>query len=171
MLTQPSLNKILSYRAYVDEAMDKLLRSGVSATTEALITLGMHHEQQHQELLLTDILHLFAQNPLCPAYKAPEPLVYDAPDALNQKMIAYDGGVIKIGHVGDDFAFDCEGPRHETLLRPYRLAHRAVTNGEWITFMEDGGYNNSLLWLSDGWACVQEAVSYTHLTLPTILLV
>lgn len=156
MLTQPSLEKVLSYRAHVDNAMGKLLRSGVSAATEALVTLGMHHEQQHQELLLTDILHLFAQNPLCPAYKSPEPLVYDAPDAQNQKMIAYDGGVIEIGHDGDDFAFDCEGPRHETLLRPYRLAHRAITNGEWITFMDDGGYSNPLLWLSDGWACVQE---------------
>ena len=156
MLTQPSLDKILSYRAHVDEAMDKLFRSDISAAEEALVILGINHEQQHQELLLTDILHLFAQNPLCPAYKSPEPLVCSVPQALAQKMLSYDGGVIKIGHSGGDFAFDCEGPRHETLLRSYRIAHRAITNGEWISFIEDGGYNNSLLWLSDGWAYAQE---------------
>ncbi len=156
MLTRPSLEKVLSYRAYVDEVIGKLLRSDISAAAETRLILGMHHEQQHQELLLTDILHLFAQNPLYPAYKMPEPLVCDAPDVQIQKMIAYNGGVIKIGHSGGGFAFDCEEPRHETLLRPYRLANRLVTNGEWMAFIEDGGYKNSLLWLSDGWDYVQE---------------
>ena len=155
MLTQPSLEKILSYRAHVDEAMDRLLCSGISTEEKALVTLGMHHEQQHQELLLTDILHLFAQNPLCPVYKSAEKLEFNAPQALIYNMLPNDGGVVEIGHIGDDFAFDCEGPRHETLIRPYRIANCAITNGEWIRFIEDGGYNNPLLWLSDGWAHVQ----------------
>ncbi len=156
MLTRPTLERVLLYRAHVDEAMSRLLRSNLLLDTEALVILGMHHEQQHQELLLTDILHLFAQNPLYPIYKSSEPLVCDLPDVQIGKMISFDGGVIKIGHGGDTFAFDCEKPRHETLLRPYRLARRAVTNGEWINFIEDGGYNNPLLWLSDGWTWVQD---------------
>jgi len=155
MLTRPSLEEVLAYRAHVDAGLEKLLAGGVSPAVEELVILGMHHEQQHQELLLTDILHLFAQNPLRPVYKAPEPLAYCAPDAPAEDWFAFEGGLIEIGHGGSGFAFDSEGPRHETLVRPYRLAPRAVTNGDWIAFMEDGGYRDPLLWLSDGWAWVQ----------------
>jgi len=155
MLTRPSLADVLAYRDHVDTGIEKLLRGGVSQAVEDLVTLGIHHEQQHQELLLTDILHLFAQNPLRPAYKAPEPLAYGAPDAPEEDWFAYEGGLIEIGDAGNGFAFDSEGPRHEILVRPYRLAPRTVTNGEWIAFMEDGGYADPLLWLSDGWAWAQ----------------
>ena len=156
MLTRPSLDKVLSYRAYVDKAMSKLLQCAIPSVTESLVLLGVHHEQQHQELLLTDILHLFAQNPLCPAYKSREPVVLDGSNAKIKDMITYEGGVIEIGHGGGNFAFDCEGPRHETLIHSYSLARQLVTNGEWINFIEDDGYNNSLLWLSDGWDYVQK---------------
>ncbi|MGI9382316.1 MAG: ergothioneine biosynthesis protein EgtB, partial [Methyloligellaceae bacterium] len=119
-----------------------------------LVELGIHHEQQHQELLLTDILSLFAANPLQPAYRAPAPVaVADEPPPL--QWIEFPGGICEVGHAGNGFAYDNEGPRHEVLLRPFRLASRAVTNGEWQAFMADGGYETSALWLSDGWLTVQ----------------
>jgi ergothioneine biosynthesis protein EgtB len=120
-----------------------------------IIELGCHHEQQHQELLLTDILHLFAQNPLRPAYKDSVPLpVSSIADAQTYKT--FPGGLFEIGHAGEGFAFDSEGPRHRVQIEPYRLADRAVTNREWAEFMSDGGYGNALLWLSDGWAKVRD---------------
>lgn len=149
MLTRPSLDDILAYRTHVDEAMTSLLESGNAP--DDLVLLGLHHEQQHQELLLTDILHAFAQNPLRPSYKAPTPLpVLNTP--IPDGWIAHDGGKVTIGHGTDEFAFDCEGPAHRTLLLPFALYQRAVTNGEWKAFIADGGYDNPLLWLSDGWA-------------------
>ena len=121
-----------------------------------LIELGCHHEQQHQELLLTDILHLFAQNPLRPAYKAPGPVAVGPNDAVRRRAIRpLPGGVVEIGHDGAGFAFDSEGPRHRASARAFRLADRLVTNAEWMAFIADGGYRNPLLWLSDGWAKVQ----------------
>lgn len=154
MLTRPKLSKVLAYRDHVDAAMQGLLDQP-SADLEDLIILGINHEEQHQELLLTDILNLFAQNPIKPAYRPGQPLEVsqqsdEAPDA-----ISFDGGIVTIGHEGDGFAFDCEGPSHEVLLRPFKLSTRVVTNREWLEFMADGGYREPRHWLSDGWARTQ----------------
>nr|WP_315459075.1 ergothioneine biosynthesis protein EgtB [uncultured Sphingorhabdus sp.] len=153
LLSRPSLTQILEYRSHVEATVnaqwDRLPSSAL-----ALIELGIHHEQQHQELLLTDILHVFAQNPTFPAY-------WGSPDAdgvAPAKPLGWiEGpfGVHLIGHDGPAFAFDCEGPRHQVMLRPFALADRAVTNGEWLAFIDDGGYRDARHWLSDGWAWVQ----------------
>ena len=155
MLTRPTLEKVYAYRDHVDRAMASLMGYDVAPAVAELIELGCNHEQQHQELLLTDILHLFAQSPLRPAYKDPGPIAVGKIDSLPANYRAIDGGVIEIGHDGDGFAFDCEGPPHRTLLEPFELADRLVTNGEWMGFMADGGYRTPLLWLSAGWATVQ----------------
>ena len=165
MLTRPPLDEILAYRAHVDEAMEALLASGPSDAAKALVTLGLHHEQQHQELFLTDILHLFAQNPLKPAFRPPEPrLVREAAATLSWQ--AFEGGLVQIGHEGDGFHYDCEGPRHRTFVEPFQLASRAVTNAEWMEFIEAGGYEQTGYWLSDGWAMRQaedwQAPLYWH---------
>ncbi len=151
LLTRPSLERIMDFRAHVDQAMETLLGADLAPEVAALIELGCHHEQQHQELLLTDILHLFAQNPTRPAYRDPEPVAV-APAPGETGWATFDGGICEIGHDGSGFAFDCEGPRHQVLLQPFRIADRLVTNGEWISFMADGGYRKPLLWLADGWA-------------------
>jgi ergothioneine biosynthesis protein EgtB len=168
LLTRPPLDDVVAYRRHVDTALEGLLTSG--AAGEALlrtIELGLHHEQQHQELLLTDILHLFAQNPLKPAYRHPEPLAAGGAgtDETGPGWISFDGGIRKTGAVpfddqpfsadGAGFAFDCETPRHDALIRPFRLADRPVTNAEWTRFIDDGGYRDPLLWLSDGWAAAR----------------
>ncbi|KAA2212382.1 ergothioneine biosynthesis protein EgtB [Teichococcus oryzae] len=154
MLTRPSLDSVMAYRAHVDRAMAELLRRDLPPGLWELVELGCHHEQQHQELLLTDILHLFAQNPLCPAYsEAPPAMAAGAP--RETQYHSFDGGIVEIGHAGGGFAFDCEGPRHRVLVEPFRLADRLVTNGEWMQFVADGGYRDPLLWLSAGWATVQ----------------
>src|SRR5690606_30912970 len=115
--------------------------------------IGIHHEQQHQELILMDILNLFAANPLRPAYATW--MLHLASDAEPPRWHDHGGGVYEIGHAGDGFAYDNEGPRHDVLLRPFRLASRAVTNAEWIAFIDDGGYDRPDLWLADGWARVR----------------
>ena len=155
MLTRPTLERVYAYRDHVDRAMASLMGYDVAPAVAELIELGCNHEQQHQELLLTDILHLFAQSPLRPAYKDPGPIAVGKIDSLPADYRAVDGGVIEIGHDGDGFAFDCEGPRHRALIEPFELADRLVTNGEWMEFMADGGYRTPLLWLSAGWATVQ----------------
>ncbi|MET0365196.1 MAG: ergothioneine biosynthesis protein EgtB [Sphingobium sp.] len=153
LLTRPSLDDVLAYRGHVDAAMFNLLPL-LEADARELVMLGLHHEQQHQELLLTDILHLFAQNPLQPGLwpRGHRPL-----QAGPGPMGWYEGpeGLVEIGHDGADFAFDCEGPRHKVHLTPYALGDRLVTNGEWIAFMESGGYGDPTHWLSDGWAWVR----------------
>jgi ergothioneine biosynthesis protein EgtB len=155
LLTRPALTDVFAYREHVDSAMTELFRQVPSETVLNIIELGCHHEQQHQELLLTDILHLFAQNPLRPAYKDSVPLPAESRvDAQAYKTLA--GGLFEIGHAGQGFAFDSEGPRHRVQIEPYRLADRLVTNAEWAEFMSDGGYGNPLLWLSDGWAKVRD---------------
>lgn len=153
MLTRPSLREVLEYRAAVDAALIAALPDLPDAAL-ALVELGCHHEQQHQELLLTDLLHLMACNPLQPAVWPGEPKV---PVAMPGPVgwIAGADGVVQIGASGDGFAFDCEGPRHRVLLHPHQLADRTVTNGEWAAFIADGGYADPRLWLSDGWAWVQ----------------
>jgi len=155
MITRPALDEIIAYRAHVDAAIETLMERGPAPDVAELIELGCHHEQQHQELLLTDILHLFDQSPLKPAYRDPQPLGVAA-DPGEARFVGFDGGIVEIGRDGDGFAFDCEGPRHRALLHPPALAHRPITNGEWVAFIEDGGYETPSLWLSDGWAWVQK---------------
>jgi ergothioneine biosynthesis protein EgtB len=152
IITRPSLNEIFAYRTYVDAAIDTLLSSQPPRDVTELVELGCHHEQQHQELLLTDILHLFAQNPLHPGYRDPALVAVETEPAPPLSFSAFAGGIYEVGHGGPGFAFDSEGPRHRALVEPFRLADRLVTNAEWIAFIEDGGYRNSLLWLSEGWA-------------------
>ncbi|MEC3950416.1 ergothioneine biosynthesis protein EgtB [Sphingobium sp. HWE2-09] len=154
MLTRPTLSEICAYRAHVDAALIGALGM-LPQAARALVTLGLHHEQQHQELLLTDLLHLFSLNPLEPAlFSAPSAAPVDLPGPLH--WIEGRQGLVEIGDDGrSGFTFDCEGPRHKTVLHPHALAHRPITNGEWIAFIEDGGYRTAAHWLSDGWAWVQ----------------
>jgi ergothioneine biosynthesis protein EgtB len=152
LITRPTLAEILDYRRHVDSAMAQLFQQKPSPSVIGISELGCHHEQQHQELLLTDILHLFAQNPLRPAYKDSSPVAVDLTDKVKRAYKSFPGGMFNLGHDGPEFAFDCEAPRHSVHLEPYRLADRSVTNGEWIEFIADGGYRNPLLWLSDGWS-------------------
>ena len=153
LMTRPALDAVLAYRAHVDAALDAALPT-LPAAARALVALGCHHEEQHQELLLTDILHLFAQNPLQPALWPPAPKVPVAmPGPVGWRE--HPGGAVEIGHAGGPFAFDCEGPRHATLLGPHAVADRTVTNAEWQAFIDEGGYRDARHWLSDGWAWVQ----------------
>jgi ergothioneine biosynthesis protein EgtB len=146
LLTRPSLADVLYYRAHVDAAM---MRLKPAPEITALVELGCHHEEQHQELLLTDVLHLFAQNPLNPVARPdfpPLPSVTPAP------MVDLAGGLVEIGHDGDGFGFDNEYPRHKVWLAPFAIAPTLVTNADWQRFIDDGGYDAPALWLSDGWA-------------------
>ncbi|MES2989243.1 MAG: ergothioneine biosynthesis protein EgtB [Pseudomonadota bacterium] len=153
MLSRPSLDEIMGYRRAVDEAVLAAL-PGLAPEVADLVTLGINHEQQHQELLLTDILHHFSVNPLEPAIWDPAPKV---PVAMPGPIgwIEHPGGIVEIGDYGANFAFDCEGPRHQALLAPHAIADRTITNGEWAAFIADGGYKEARHWLSDGWAWVQ----------------
>lgn len=153
MLTRPSLDEVKRYRCHVDEALRAALPE-LPLAARTLVELGCHHEQQHQELFLTDILHLFAQNPTEPAIW---PQARKIPIAMPGPIswMTHDGGIATIGHGGGCFAFDCEGPRHDVLLHPYQLADRTITNAEWAAFIDDGGYDEPVHWLSDGWAWVQ----------------
>ena len=158
LITRPTLDEVRAYRAAVDLALHDAL-PGLSPAALALVALGCQHEQQHQELLLTDILHLFAQNPVEPALFAPQP---KPPAALPPPVgwLERDAGPADIGHDGGGFAFDCEGPRHRVWLSAHALADRTVTNGEWAAFIADGGYREPRWWLADGWAWVQrEAIA------------
>ena len=155
LLTRPSLEEILAYRAHVDAAMEQLLETHPDQCD--LLELGLAHEQQHQELLLTDILHLFAQNPLQPALMPDVNLKTANLEAAQLAWSSFDGGTVELGHAGSEFAFDCETPRHQAIVRPFALARRAVTNREWLEFIEDGGYQTAAHWLSDGFARVQQA--------------
>ena len=148
MLSRPTLEEVLAWRAHVDEAMAPLFQREALAP---LIELGMAHEQQHQELLLTDIKHALFQNPLGAA-------MWDVAGkqakSRSDGWLRYPGGIARIGHQSDGFAFDNEGPAHRVLLEPFALSSRLVTNGEWADFIADGGYQAATLWLSDGWAWV-----------------
>lgn len=154
LLTRPTAQQVRDYRTHVDEALDHLFDHDPPSEAAALIELGINHEQQHQELLLTDILSLFAAGPLKPAYRASNPGV-SVHGTTPLEFVSFGGGIMSVGHDGQGFAYDNEGPRHEVLLRPFNLAQRCVTNGEWIEFTEDGGYRTATLWLADGWATVQ----------------
>jgi ergothioneine biosynthesis protein EgtB len=153
--SRPSLDEVQKYRLHVDERMRKLLDSGaLSDDLLRLVELGLNHEQQHQELLVTDIKHAFWSNPLRPPYQPAVPSV-PAAEALPQKAEAYAGGLVEIGADGSAFHFDNEAPRHKTFVQPFRLARRPATCGEYLAFMEDRGYQRPELWLSDGWLAVQ----------------
>ncbi len=145
LVSRPSLEDVHAYRAHVDAAMLEIAEEA----DPYLMALGCAHEEQHQELMLMDVKHLFSLNPIAPAYQPRETQAQSAPAALN--WIAFDGGLIEIGHSGKGFAFDNEGPRHKTYVEPYALADRLVTAGEFLEFIEDGGYARPELWLSDGW--------------------
>jgi ergothioneine biosynthesis protein EgtB len=153
VVSRPGVVEVGEYRSHVDEAMARLLAAGPAPEVADLVELGLHHEQQHQELLLMDIKHVLSCNPLQPAYatvtvaeSSPEPPMHWREHA---------GGLVEVGHDGAGFAFDNEAPRHAVHLEPFALAGRAVTCGEWMAFMDDGGYERPDLWLSDGWATSQ----------------
>ncbi|MGA2835861.1 MAG: ergothioneine biosynthesis protein EgtB [Acidimicrobiales bacterium] len=153
LISRPGVAEIADYRRHVDGAMGVLLARGLDTGTASLVELGIHHEQQHQELLLMDIKHVLSRNPTLPAYASlatPAPGV-DSPTAWT----THPGGTASVGHAGSGFGFDNEFPRHLVHLEPFAIADRTVTCGEWLAFMDDGGYRRPELWLSDGWATVQ----------------
>jgi ergothioneine biosynthesis protein EgtB len=154
LLTRPTLDEINAYRAHVDEAMVELLgRRGDDPEVVARVTLGLNHEQQHQELLLTDIQHLFSLNPLQPAFREMSPIPESARVPL--RFITGREGIVETGHAGKDFAYDNETPRHRELLHPHAIANRCATNAEFREFIDAGGYRNAALWLSEGWDTVR----------------
>ncbi|WP_370978102.1 ergothioneine biosynthesis protein EgtB [Agaribacterium sp. ZY112] len=160
LLTRPSIEQVFAYRAYVDEQMFSCLQQAEANTcdiaeVEMLLQTGLHHEMQHQELLLTDILHLFSCNPMQEAIFASAQLELQA-QAPDLGFIDVPAGMHRVGYSGQAFAYDNEGPAHDVYLGSHRLANRLVTNAQWLEFMEDGAYQEPLLWLSDGWATVQK---------------
>lgn len=162
MITRPGVDAIYAYRRRVDERMLELLGSGERPQGLLMrVEVGLNHEQQHQELLLTDLKHLFWQNPLMPAlYKSeraeeePAPLSPARPPQ-EELSCSFKGGIRQVGHAGPGFSYDNERPRHRVFLQPFKLAHRPVTNAEYLAFMADGGYQTPTLWLSEGWATVE----------------
>ncbi len=154
LLTRPGIAEISEYRRRTDEIMVNFLSSSLPADVTGIIELGLHHEQQHQELVLMDLKHLLSRNPLRPVYRGGVAEALGAARELD--WIHHPGGIVDIGHDGAGFGFDNEGPRHRELLRPFLIADRPVTCGDWLAFMADGGYARPELWMSDGWACVKE---------------
>lgn len=153
LLSRPSLEEVTAYRLHVDAAMDVLLRDLRDERLEAQIELGLHHEQQHQELLLTDIKHALFSNPLLPAYAADPP----SPRTCGQSQWrGHPGGLVEIGQAGDGFAFDNETPRHAVMLRPFHIATQPVSNRDYLAFIQDDGYRSPEFWLNDGWTRVQD---------------
>jgi ergothioneine biosynthesis protein EgtB len=159
LVSRPTVAEVGEYRTAVDQALCRFLADADPsrwATVAPLVELGINHEQQHQELLLMDIKHVFSRNPLHPAYvstgRSTPVGSSDGPHWLDVDP----GGVVEIGHTGPAFSFDSEGPRHRTHLEPFRIADRLVTCGEWAAFIDDGGYRRPELWLSDGWAVVNQ---------------
>jgi ergothioneine biosynthesis protein EgtB len=157
LITRPTLDLVHAYRAAIDRAMENYFESAGEALTSnvaAVIELGLNHEQQHQELILTDIKHALAQNPLRPAYRQG----VGQPSRAELRPMGwcfFSGGLKWLGHDGERFAFDNEGPRHRVYLEPFQLGSRLVTSGEFATFIEDGGYDRPELWLADGWNTVK----------------
>ena len=157
LLTRPTIPQVLAYRAHVDVAVAELLEHAAPEVLD-LVELGLHHEQQHQELVLTDLLHAFGCNPLRPAYREPR---FHAPVqpalATSQPWVSFDGGLVDIGHTGEGFAYDNESPSHRVWLAPFAIAARPVTCAEYLAFIEDGGYQRPELWMSAGWDAVRSA--------------
>ncbi|GAB3035359.1 ergothioneine biosynthesis protein EgtB [Oleiagrimonas citrea] len=153
LITRPSLLEVVDFRRHVDACMRERLQAGVDEDTAAIVVIGLHHEQQHQELLLTDIKHLFACNPLLPAYaELPEP---PRGRARPQRFLRGREGLVETGAPAHGFAYDNERPRHRELLHPHAIAQRPVSNAEFIEFIRDGGYRTPTLWMSEGWDTVQ----------------
>ena len=154
LLTRPSLEEVMAYRAHVDAHMQEQISAALSAELDAIAEIGLHHEQQHQELVVTDLKHAFSFNPTYPAYRTcAEPEGREAPPLGWQ---AWDAGLHWIGHEGKGFAFDNEGPAHQEYVEAFELASRPVTNAEFVAFIEGGGYQEPAHWLADGWASVQQ---------------
>ena len=157
LISRPTVKETYAYRRYVDEHVLDLVEQLDEEQLTALapiMTLGLHHEQQHQELMITDIKHVFSCNPLYPSYVDRVPTSTSRVPPV--EWVSFPEGVYWIGHEGEGFAFDNEGPRHQQFVQSFQLASRLVTNGEYLAFMEDGGYETPLLWLSEGWATVQQ---------------
>ena len=156
LMTRPSLDEVLAYRAEIDRRMTARLEHGLEGDLEAyLFVLGLNHDQQHQELFLMDLLHLMSRSPLDPAAYDVEPRPGGPLQPARGGATRFEGGLVDIGHDGAGFAFDNEGPRHRVWLEPFLLDHDLVTNGQWLAFMADGGYRRPELWLADGWAVVK----------------
>jgi len=156
LLARPTVRETYEYRGFIDAGMVHLLENAGEAELaelEPLVTLGIHHEQQHQELLLTDIKHAFAQNPLLPVFCERKDV---AATAAPLDWLIRESGLYEVGHQGEGFSFDNESPRHKVWLEAFALANRPVTNGEWLQFMEEGGYSRPEFWLSAGWSTVQQ---------------
>ncbi len=158
LLTRPTVAEVFAYRQHVDEAMLRLidLRGEDDGPLKPLVELGLNHEQQHQELMLTDIKHLFSRNPLLPAYTTKPAPASEVRTSGPLQFHEFEGGVREIGATGKHFCFDNETPRHRTLVEPYALGDRLVTNGEYLEFVRDGGYRRAEFWLSDGWSTVNQ---------------
>ena len=154
LLSRPTVAQVLRYRAHVDEYMQVLLARGTDGAVQSLTTLGLNHEQQHQELMFTDLKHVFSVNPLRPAYRTARP-AHATSTVGALRFHSYAGGLHEIGHPGTSFCFDNETPRHRVWLEPFAIADRLTTNGDYLEFVRDGGYERADLWLSDGWATVQ----------------
>ncbi|MBC7922600.1 MAG: ergothioneine biosynthesis protein EgtB [Ferruginibacter sp.] len=156
-MSRPAVRDIYAYRAHVDEAMANFLESEAAETTEVrnLVELGFQHEQQHQELLVTDIQYILGHNPLFPVY-APLPPSAESPEDALETYSGVSEGVYPIGYGGDGFCFDNERGVHNVFLHPFRVANRLVTNGEYLQFMADGGYADFSHWLQEGWAWVKQ---------------
>lgn len=162
LLTRPPVSAVLDYRAYVDRHMSELVRVKPEGPVAELVITGLHHEMQHQELLLTDILHAFSCNALNPAvFVAEVGQATSLPTAI--EWLEYPGGLMHIGADEQGFSYDCERPRHRVFLQAFALANRPVTNREWLEFMAAGGYEDPLLWLADGWAARQRNGWHTPL--------
>ena len=150
LLSRPTVAEVYEYRRRVDEAMEELLEGEVREEVRELVVLGLHHEQQHQERLLADLKHLFSRNPLHPAYREASGGPRGGP-APPLRFVSFGGGTLPVGHFGTGFAYDNERPRHERRVAPFQLGSRLITNGEYLEFMEEGGYRERSLWLADGW--------------------
>ena len=155
LLSRPTVSEVMRYRKHVDEAMTRALDGGrLDPPLRAVVTLGLNHEQQHQELLLTDVKHLLSLNPLRPAFRERPADAAGAAPPL--RFVRFAGGIREIGFAGTGFSFDNETPRHRRLLADFEIASRPVTNSEFLDFIDDGGYRRPELWLSEGWAAVRE---------------
>lgn len=154
LMSRPSLDEVRGYRERIDARMLAALQAGrLSPTLLDTVALGLQHEQQHQELIVTDLKHHLSRNPLGPVYRAATTVAEGEAEAL--RWLAVEAGVERVGHDGEDFAFDNETPRHRVFVEPFELASRLVSNGEYQAFIADGGYHRPELWLSDGWDLVQ----------------
>jgi ergothioneine biosynthesis protein EgtB len=158
LISRPTVREAQRYRSSIDAHMDNLLSDAdenLIDEIEPLLVLGIHHEQQHQELLITDIKHLFAQNPLYPVFREATTDI-PSPKPAPMRFVDFEESIVEIGHAGHEFSYDNEGPRHQALVSAFSLASRPVTNGEYLQFIEDDGYARTEFWLSLGWMTVNE---------------